>query len=63
MKDNDLAGYDQIGSVDGQFYGAPLSANVKSLVWYNPQQFKARRATRCPTTLAEMKTLSDKIVA
>jgi len=62
VKDNFLAGYDQIGSVDGQFYGAPLSANVKSLVWYSPKQFAAKGYT-VPTTMAEMKTLSDKIVA
>jgi len=62
VKANDLAGYDKIGSVDDQFYGAPLSANVKSLVWYNPQQFKAK-GYAIPTTLAELKTLSDKIVA
>jgi alpha-glucoside transport system substrate-binding protein len=61
VKDNFLAGYDQIGSVDGKFYGAPLSANVKSLVWYNPKQFSAKGYT-VPTTLEEMKTLSDKIV-
>jgi alpha-glucoside transport system substrate-binding protein len=62
VKENDLAGYDQIGSVDGQFYGAPLSANVKSLVWYNPQNFKAK-GYAIPQTLDEMKALSDKIVA
>ena len=62
VKDNFLAGYDQIGSVDGQFYGAPLSANVKSLVWYSPKEFAAK-GYAVPTTLAEMKTLSDKIVA
>ena len=62
VKDNFLAGYDEIGSVDGKFYGAPLSANVKSLVWYNPEEFKKGGYT-VPTTLDEMKALSDKIVA
>jgi alpha-glucoside transport system substrate-binding protein len=58
---NYLTGYDKIGSVDGQFYGTPLSANVKSLVWYSPSKFKAK-GYAIPTTLDEMKTLSDKIV-
>ena len=60
VKENFLTGYDLIGSVDGQFYGAPLSANVKSLVWYNPQKFKEKGYT-VPTTLDEMMTLSEKI--
>ena len=60
VKDNFLADYDLFGSVDGQFYGAPLSANVKSLVWYNPQKFKEKGYT-VPTTLDEMMTLSEKI--
>jgi alpha-glucoside transport system substrate-binding protein len=50
------------GSVDGKFYAAPLGANVKSLVWYSPSEFKDSNYT-VPTTLAELKTLSDKMVA
>ena len=50
------------GSVDGKFYAAPKSANVKSLVWYSPKTF-ADNGWTVPTTLDELKTLSDKIVA
>ena len=50
------------GSVDGKFYAAPLGANIKSLVWYSPTEFKEAGYT-VPTTLADLKTLSDKIVA
>src|SRR5581483_2294025 len=28
------------GSVNGKFYAAPMSANMKSLVWYSPSYFK-----------------------
>nr|AGU11299.1 Bacterial extracellular solute-binding protein [uncultured organism] len=49
-------------TVDGKFYGAPLGASVKSLVWYSPSEFKDSGYT-VPTTLAELKTLSDKMVA
>ena len=31
------------GSVRGTFYAAPMSANMKSLVWYSPKYFKATR--------------------
>ncbi|MBO3742274.1 ABC transporter substrate-binding protein [Actinoplanes flavus] len=49
------------GTVDGKFYAAPLGANVKSLVWYSPKEF-ADKGYQVPTTLDELKQLSDKIV-
>ena len=55
----DWKGY---GTVDGKFYAAPLGANVKSLVWYSPKEFKDS-GYAVPTTLDELKTLSDKMVA
>src|SRR3954452_6147605 len=51
-----------LGSVDGKFYAGPNSANVKSLVWYSPKTF-ADNGWAVPTTLDELKSLSDKIVA
>jgi alpha-glucoside transport system substrate-binding protein len=50
------------GTVDGKFYAAPNSANVKSLVWYSPAEFQDKGYT-IPTTLDELKALSDKIAA
>ena len=55
----DWKGY---ATVDGKFYGAPSGASVKSLVWYSPKDFSAGGYT-VPTTLDELKTLSDKMVA
>ncbi|WP_250008060.1 ABC transporter substrate-binding protein [Actinoplanes sp. M2I2] len=49
-------------TIDGKFYGAPLGASVKSLVWYSPSEFKDSGYT-VPTTLAELQALSDKMVA
>ncbi|MEU7901460.1 ABC transporter substrate-binding protein [Actinoplanes sp. NPDC049118] len=49
-------------TVDGKFYGAPSGASVKSLVWYSPQEFKDSGYT-VPTTLDELKALTDKMVA
>ena len=48
------------GTVDGTFYAAPYGANVKSFVWYSPQEFKDN-GYEIPTTLDELKALSDKI--
>jgi alpha-glucoside transport system substrate-binding protein len=50
------------GTVDNKFYAAPLGANVKSLVWYSPSEFKDS-GYAIPTTLDELKALSDKMVA
>lgn len=50
------------GTVDGKFYAAPLGASVKSLVWYSPSAFKDA-GYAVPTTLDELKALSDKMVA
>ncbi|MEZ0094336.1 ABC transporter substrate-binding protein [Streptacidiphilus sp. EB129] len=48
------------GSVDGTFYAAPMSANMKSLVWYSPKAFAAA-GYQVPTTWAQMMALSDTI--
>jgi alpha-glucoside transport system substrate-binding protein len=50
------------GSVNGTFYAAPMSANMKSLVWYSPKYFAAHNYT-VPTTWKDLMALSDKIVA
>ncbi|HWG93559.1 MAG TPA: ABC transporter substrate-binding protein [Mycobacteriales bacterium] len=50
------------GTVDGTFYAAPLGANMKSLVWYSPAEFE-ENGYEIPTTLDELKALSDEIAA
>jgi alpha-glucoside transport system substrate-binding protein len=52
----------EYGTVDGTFYAAPMSANMKSLVWYSPKAFKAANYT-VPTTWDDLMALSDKIAA
>ena len=49
-------------TVDGKVYGAPFAASVKSLVWYSPKEFKAESYV-VPTTLGQLRALSDKIAA
>ena len=49
------------GSVDGEFYAAPLGASVKSLVWYNPSVFQENGYT-VPETWDDMIALSDQMV-
>ncbi len=51
-----------LGSVGGTFYAPPQNASMKSLVWYSPKEFKDK-GYAVPTTLDELKTLSDKIAA
>lgn len=50
------------GTVDGEFYAAPLGANVKSFVWYSPKMF-ADAGYEVPETFDDLIALSDRIVA
>ncbi|MEU3495810.1 ABC transporter substrate-binding protein [Kitasatospora cineracea] len=50
----------EYGSVNGTFYAAPMSANMKSLVWYSPKAFKAA-GYEVPKTWQDLIALSDKI--
>ena len=50
------------GSVSGTFYAAPMSANMKSLVWYSPTYFKDNGYT-VPTTWADLMALSAKMAS
>lgn len=55
-------GWKTYATVDGKFYGAPLGANVKSLVWYSPKMFTAA-GYEVPQTWDDMMTLTDKIAS
>jgi len=50
------------GTVNGTFYAAPMSANMKSLVWYSPKAFTAAGYT-VPTTWDQLMALSAQIAA
>ncbi|SDQ38806.1 carbohydrate ABC transporter substrate-binding protein, CUT1 family [Quadrisphaera sp. DSM 44207] len=50
------------GTVDGEFYAAPLGANAKSFVWYSPSAFE-EAGYEVPQTWEEMIALSDEIAA
>jgi alpha-glucoside transport system substrate-binding protein len=60
VANNWSAAWKGYATVNGKFYGAPMSANVKSLIWYSPSVFKAKGWT-VPTTWADLMTLSQKI--
>ena len=51
----------QYGTVDGTFYAAPNSANVKSFVWYSPSAFE-EAGYEVPETWDDMLALSQQIV-
>ncbi len=52
----------EYGSVNGEFYAAPLGANVKSFVWYSPKTF-ADNGWEVPETWDDLLALSDTIAA
>ena len=51
-----------LSTVNGEVYGVWYRAAVKSLVWYNPENF-AKQGYEIPTTWDELTALSDQIVA
>jgi alpha-glucoside transport system substrate-binding protein len=48
------------GTVEGTFYAAPMSSNMKSLVWYSPKAFTGA-GYQVPTTWTDLMKLSDTI--
>ena len=59
-EDNWNAAWKGYGSVNGTFYAAPMSANMKTMVWYSPKYFTAH-GYQVPTTWADVVTLSNKM--
>ena len=55
-----VPGWDTLAVADGKTYALPVSAKVRSLVFYNPSEF-ARYGYTVPTTDAEFTALVDKI--
>ncbi len=60
MQQTLVPGWDTLAVKDGAVYGLPVSANVKTLVFYNPAAFAANGYT-VPTTDAELTALTEKI--
>jgi alpha-glucoside transport system substrate-binding protein len=52
----------QYATVDGTFYAAPMSANMKSLVWYSPKAF-TQAGYQVPTTWDQLMSLSAQMAA
>lgn len=57
-----VPGWDSLAVVDGEIYGLPVSANQKSLIFYNPQAFDAA-GYEVPSSEAELKALEAQIQA
>lgn len=57
-----VPGWESLAVVDGEIYGLPVSANQKSLVFYNPQAFAANGYS-VPSSEAELKALEEQIKA
>lgn len=55
-----VPGWDTLAVKDGAVYGLPVSANVKTLVFYNPAAFAANGYS-VPTTDAELTALTEQI--
>ncbi len=49
-------------TIDGQWLGLPIKADVKSIIWYSPSNFEALGYT-VPTTWEELDALVEQMVA
>lgn len=58
--------YDQtwidLGTYDEDLYGMYISADIKSLVWYNPKEFEAK-GYEVPTNWEELEALEEEMIA
>ncbi len=52
----------KLGTVNGKLLALPAKTDIKTIVWYSPAQFQANGYT-VPTTLDELNTLVEKMVA
>jgi alpha-glucoside transport system substrate-binding protein len=50
--------WQQIGTVNGQWLGLPVKADIKTIIWYSPVNFQAF-GYEVPTTWDELNTLVD----
>lgn len=51
-----------LGSIGGTWFGLPVKADVKSIIWYSPQAFEAFGYT-VPETWADLEALVEQMVA
>ncbi len=61
-KSNYASFWIDMGTTNGKWLAIPVKADVKSIIWYSPTQFKALGYT-VPTTFDDLKTLVDKMAA
>jgi len=50
------------GTIDGEWLGLPVKADIKTIIWYSPAVFQAKGYT-VPKTWAELDALVEKMVA
>jgi alpha-glucoside transport system substrate-binding protein len=60
--DNYADFWKSIGTVDGNWLGLPVKADVKTIIWYSPVNFQAL-GYEVPTTWDDLNTLVEKMVA
>lgn len=60
--DNYSQSWQDLGSVDGTWYGLPIKTDIKSLVWYSPLAFELAGYT-VPTTWEDFTALLDTMAA
>ncbi|HZW05032.1 MAG TPA: extracellular solute-binding protein, partial [Anaerolineaceae bacterium] len=60
--DNYAEFWRDLGSINGTWFGLPVKADVKSIIWYSPAAFEAF-GYEVPETWDELEALADQMVA
>ncbi len=62
LEENFDEGMVELATVDGEVYGVPAKADLKSLVWYSPSDFE-ENGYEIPQTMEELLALTDTMIA
>lgn len=62
VKDTFNEGFVDLLTIDGKVYGVPAKADLKSLVWYSPDEF-TKQGYKVPETMEDFNALTKKMIA
>ena len=62
VKDTFNKGFVDLLTIDDKIYGVPAKADLKSLVWYSPDEFK-KQGYEVPKSMEDLEALTDKMIA
>ena len=62
VEENFDAGWTELVTIDGDVYGVPTKADLKSLIWYSPTAFE-EKGYEVPESMEDLLAMADEMVA